>query len=87
MRAQRILGCLVIVSYLLVILNIICDQYFLKAMFATSLGKKDFIFFENDFRIDLPMTYRTEANGIIIVNIISVIVHALQVYRGCKIKV
>ena len=87
MRTQWILRGFVIISYLFVVLNIICDQYFLRDVLAAALGKKYFIIFEDNLGIDLPMTHRTKTNGIIVVNIVSVIVHAQQVFRGCRIKV
>src|SRR4030095_3102423 len=64
---QRHLRCFIIITYVLIILNISSDQYFLKTMIRTILSHVYIVVFKHDLGINSSKTFRTKAECKIII--------------------
>ena len=78
MRRLRILRCLIVIPDLLVIINIVSNEYFLKSVFRTMLRHEHLTAFEDDLSANRSVTNSTKTLRVVVVDIVTRLVHARQ---------
>ena len=78
MRRLRILRCLIVIPDLLVIINIVSNEYFLKSVFRTMLRHEHVTLFEDNFRADRTVALDTQTLCVVVIDVVTRLVHARQ---------
>jgi hypothetical protein len=81
MGLLRVLRCLVIVAELLIECNVCGNDGLLETMFRAVFPHPDLAVFEHDLGAELPVTIMTEADRMIVIDIITGIRHSWYVVR------